>query len=141
VSVLHQRKDRWTVRALNVARQLRATREGIRASSFRTDPDQPPQPGDSLLRLLVSEQTLAGGKLAYGRFMTPEVFLDDHRALLRLYIKPQDGWQARTRRWETPVLVQLPVPLGEREVIDGAIYFDPPPRPQLKPKTEKKKPA
>jgi hypothetical protein len=34
-----------------------------------------------------------------------------------------EGWQAGTRRWETPLLVQLPEPVGDRTVVDGAIYF------------------
>lgn len=128
VSVQRTRGERWSARSVNTARQLRVTRDGIRASSFRVDPDAPPAPEATLLRLLVSEQTLAGGKLAHGRFLTPELHVDAERVLLRFYITPLPGWQARTRRWETPVLVQLPEPLGERQVVDGAVYFQPAPR-------------
>ncbi len=119
---------RWTISAVSPARQLRAARGEVRASSFRVDPDQPPAPEDTVLRLLVVEQTRAGGRLAYGRFQAPDLYLDDQEALLRCFITPLEGWQAGTRRWETPVLVQLPEPLGERQVIDGAIYFKGVPR-------------
>ncbi len=123
VGVKHERGKRWVIGGVSPARQLRAARNGLRASSFRVDPERPPGPGDTVLRLLVVEQTRAGGRLAYGRFQAPDLYLDEQEALLRCFITPLDGWQAGTRPWETPLLVQLPEPLGERQVRDGAIYF------------------
>ena len=128
VGVKRERGKRWVIGGVSPARQLRASRAGIRASSFRVDPERPPTPEDSVLALLVTEQTRAGGRLAYGRFQAPDLYLDEHEALLRCFITPLQGWQAGTRPWETPVLVQLPEPLGERTVVDGAIYFQGTPR-------------
>jgi hypothetical protein len=124
-----QRKGkRWEIGGVSPARQIRASRNGLRASSFRLDPEHPPTPQDSVLRLLVTEQTRGGGRLAYGRFQAPDLYLDEQEALLRCFITPLDGWQAGTRAWETPVLVQLPEPLGDRRVVDGSIYFQGVPR-------------
>jgi hypothetical protein len=128
VGVKRERRNRWAINGVSPARQLRAARGEIRASSFRVDPDQPPGPEDTLLRLLVVEQTRAGGRLAYGRFQAPDLYLDESEALLRCFVTPLQGWQAGTRRWETPLLVRLPEPLGERQVVDGAIYFQGVPR-------------
>ncbi len=123
VGVKRERGKRWGISGVSPARQLRASRGGIRASSFRVDPENPPRPEDTVLALLVTEQTRAGGRLAYGRFQAPDLYLDAQEALLRCYITPLQGWQGGTRPWETPVRVTLPEPLGERQVVDGAIYF------------------
>ena len=128
VSVKRERVNRWSMQAVSPARQIRAARGDVRASSFRVDPDAPPTPADTVLRLLVVEQTRAGGRLAYGRFQAPDLYLDADEVMLRCFITPLDGWQAGTRRWETPVLVQLPEPLGPRRVVDGAIFFQGVPR-------------
>jgi hypothetical protein len=121
-------RRRWAINGVSPARQLRAARGEVRASSFRVDPDHPPRPEDTTLRLLVVEQTRAGGRLAYGRFQAPDLYLDESEALLRCFITPLDGWQTGTRPWETPLLVRLPEPLGARQVVDGAIYFKGVPR-------------
>jgi hypothetical protein len=123
VGVKRESRNRWVIQAVSPARQLRASRDSVRASSFRLDPDRPPRPEDSVLRLLVVEQTRSGGRLAYGRFQAPDLYMDDEEVLLRCFITPLAGWQAGTRRWETPVFVQLPEPLGSRRVVDGAIFF------------------
>ena len=128
VGVKRERGERWAISAVSPARQLRASRAGVRASSFRVDPDTPPAPQDCQLRLLVTEQTRAGGRLAFGRFQAPDLYLDAEEVLLRCFITPLEGWQAGTRRWETPVIVELPEPLGSRRVVDGAIYFAGAPR-------------
>lgn len=128
VAVKRERGDRWAIEAVSPARQLRASRDGVRASSFRVDPERPPAPDDDVLHLLVVEQTRAGGRLAYGRFQAPELYGDAEELLLRCYITPLEGWQAGTRRWETPVHVQLPEPVGNRRIVDGAIFFQGVPR-------------
>lgn len=128
VGVKHERGNRWEIGGVSPARQLRASRDNLRASSFRLDPDRPPKPEDSVVRLLVTEQTRAGGRLAYGRFQAPDLYLDEQEVLLRCFITPLEGWQTGTRPWETPLLVQLPEPVGDRQVVDGAIYFQGVPR-------------
>lgn len=123
IGIRRERGRRWVIGGISPARQLRASRGGLRASSFRVDPDRPPKPEDTTVRLLVVERTRAGGRLAFGRFQAPDLYLDEQEALLRIYVNPLQGWQAGTRPWETPVLVELPEPLGTRTVVDGAIYF------------------
>ena len=96
-------------------------RDGVRASSWRLDPDSTPGPEARELRILVTELTMASGTPAVERLLDPEIHLDDERALLRLYIKPIEGYVGRAAKQETPVIVRLPEPLGPREPVDGAV--------------------
>jgi hypothetical protein len=101
---------------------LRATREGIRASGWRLDPTREPDPAQSELRLLITEQTWAGGTRADGRLLGPDLHIGDEELVLRVFVTPRPGFQVRSPNPETPARVILPVPLGPRRVIDGALY-------------------
>ena len=117
------RRGRWSVLTVARGAQLRAALEQMRASSFRLDPVAPPAPGDTDLRLLVTEQTNATGQFATGRFATPELFLGERQIVLRIFVRPLDGFQNKTvTSRETPVIVTLPEPVGAREVVDGAVF-------------------
>jgi hypothetical protein len=104
------------------SRPLRATREGVRASSWRLDPDFRLTPDTRELRVLVTEQTMSSGMLADDRLLTPEIYLDDDDLVLRLYVRPIEGYVGRAQRYETPVIIELPQAVGGRQVIDGALY-------------------
>jgi hypothetical protein len=119
---VQRRRKAWTVIGVSNSRPLRAVRQGVRASSWRLDPDFMPGPESTELHLLVTEQTVATGTLAADRMLAPDLHLDGERAMLRIYVKPIEGYTARTKRYETAVTVRLPEPLGERAVIDGALY-------------------
>lgn len=116
-------RGRWTTVAISRGRPLRATRDGIRASSFRLDPTVEPAPGDRELRVLVTEQTHATGKLAHGRLLAPDLYASRDEVVLRMFVRPLGGFQNRAvRNHETPVRIALPEPLGTRAVRDGARY-------------------
>jgi hypothetical protein len=133
VGVKRERRNRWAITAVSPGRELRASRDSLRASSFRLDPDTPLSPEDTVLRLLVVERTRSGGRLAFGRFQPPDLYVGEDELLLRCFITPLEGWQAGTRPWETPLLVELPEPVGERQVTDGAVYFKGASRAPVKP--------
>jgi protein-tyrosine phosphatase len=111
----------WRCTKSGVAKPLRATREGIRASSWRLDPTQELTPRDTQLRVLLSEQAFASGQSAEGRLLTPELYADGDELVLRMFVKPRPGFQTATRNPETPVRVALAEPLGERRLLDGAL--------------------
>jgi len=117
---LDPRRQSWSAVSASQGRPPRAVREGIRASAWRADPEQPAGPADTVLRVLVTEQTFAGGQLARGRILPPEVFLGDDELVMRIFVRPRPGYQAGSRNPETPVRVALPEPLGSRRLIDGA---------------------
>jgi hypothetical protein len=115
------RRNSWAYEASSAARPLRAARDGIRASSWRLDPEAEPAPGDSVLRLLVSEQAFASGQRADGRVLTPDIHIDADQIVLTVFVTPRPGFQAGSPNPETPVRIALPEPVGLRRLIDGAL--------------------
>jgi hypothetical protein len=128
-AITRNRVDRWTLLGVSIAKPLRAVRAGVRASSWRPDPDFPVAPRDTQLHILLTEQTMASGRLAEDRILPPEVALEDGRLIMRCFVRPLEGYTGRSSRHETPVVVELPEPIGERELIDGAIFWAPPAQP------------
>jgi hypothetical protein len=111
----------WTYAGASAARPLRATRDGIRASSWRLDPGRELQPGETVLRVLVSEQTFASGQRADGRVQVPDLHADADELVLTVFVTPRPGFQSGSRNPETPVRIALPHPVGQRRLVDGAL--------------------
>jgi hypothetical protein len=122
VAARRGRGDRWSPLGASNSRPLRAVRDGVRASSWRLDPGFIVDPEQRELRILVTEVTMASGTPVTERLLAPELHLDDERALLRVYVRPIEGYVGRTARHETPVTVRLPEPLGLRRLVDGAVW-------------------
>ena len=124
------RRRRWSYVGSSSARPLRATRDGIRASCWRVDPAHEAQPEETLLRVLVTEQTFASGHRADGRVLAPDIYLDGEELVLTMFVTPRPGYQSGSPNPETPVRIALPCPVGTRRLIDGAIaQFASPPAP------------
>ena len=77
---------------------------------------------DTVLRILVTEQTYAGGKRADGRVLDPDLYEDEQELILTMFVTPLEGFLMRSPNPETPVRVALSRPVGGRELIDGAVY-------------------
>ena len=116
------KRGRWSCVAKRSGRPLRATRDGIRASSWHLDEVVEPKPEDTVLRICLKERTIAGGRRADGRVLAPDLYETEHELVLRMYVTPETGFQMRRPNPETPVRVALAHPIGHREVIDGAVY-------------------
>jgi hypothetical protein len=117
----NDRRRTWTYVASSAAQPLRSTRDGIRASSWRLDPTHERQPGETVLRVLVIEQTFASGQRADGRVLAPDIYVDENDLVLTVFVTPRPGYQTGSRTPETPVRVALPHPVGARRLIDGAL--------------------
>jgi len=116
------RRGTWKCVAVSRARQLRTTRDGIRASGWRLDPTRELDPAETLLRVLVTEQTFAGAQRAHGRVLAPHLHVNAGGLVLTIFVTPKPGPQVRAANPETPVRVALPQPVGLRRLTDGAIY-------------------
>jgi hypothetical protein len=116
------RRGTWSCYGESIERPLRASRDRIRASSWRLDPSTDCKPTDTLLRILVKEQTFAGAQRATGRVLVPDLYQDADELVLTIFVTPLPGFKARSPNPETPVRVALPAPVGERQLIDGALY-------------------
>jgi hypothetical protein len=125
VAVSRAKRDKWLVVGVSNSRPLRASRQGLRASSWRLDPDFEVGSDDSELHLLVTEQTQATGVPADDRMLAPDLYVGADELVLRLYVKALEGYTGRTRRYETAVTVRLPEPVGDRAIVDGAVYEPP----------------
>ena len=116
------RRQSWTTAAVSTARPLRSTRDGVRASGWSPDPTREVGSGDTIVRVLVTEQTWAGGKRADGRLLAPDLHVSADELVLTMYVTPPHGFQVRSPNPETPARVVLPAPIGQRRLIDGALY-------------------
>lgn len=116
------RRPTWKSVAVSNSRPLRAARDRIRASSWRLDPTHELAPDDTVLRVLVTEQTFSGGQRATGRVLAPDLHLGTDELVLTMFVTPKPGFQVRAPNPETPVRVALPEAVGLRELIDGALY-------------------
>jgi hypothetical protein len=120
------RRDRrfklWQVVGVTRARPLRAAREHVRASSWRLDPGVELLPGDTELRLLVTEQRRSGGRYAHGRFLEPDLYLGERELVLTMFVSPLPVMGVQGANPETPVRISLPEPIGDRKPVDGAPY-------------------
>ena len=116
------RSKLWRVSAVTRERPLRAAREHVRASSWRADPTAEPDPHDTELRILVTEQRRSGGKYAYGRFLEPDLHVGDDELVLTMFVAPLPVMGVQGANPETPVRIALPEPLGARELVDGAVH-------------------
>jgi hypothetical protein len=125
VAVRRVRRGRWEPVGASNARPLRAVRDGVRASSWRLDPASVVDPEQRELRILVTELTMATGTPAAERLLEPELHIDRQRMVLRVFIRPIEGYVGRTARRETPVIVRLPEAIGARQPVDGALYEPP----------------
>jgi hypothetical protein len=127
------RRQTWAHVVSNSARPLRATRDGIRASSWHPDPADETQAEETVLRVLVTEQTFASGQRAGNRVLAPDMYVDEDELVLRMFVTPRPGYQSGAPNPETPVRIALPHPVGTRRLIDGALMEfsvpDAPPRP------------
>ena len=117
-----RRGDGWSSVAVTSFRTLRRTRDGVRASSWELDPTQQVTPEDTIIRMLVTEQTRSGGELAHKRLLAPDLFDGDDELVVAMFVTPKKGVQMPSGTLETPVRVQLPSPVGERLLVDGALY-------------------
>lgn len=120
-------RRRWSCVGPNAAGTVRATRDGIRASSWRLDPMQETEPGQSTLRVLVTEQAFASGQRAEGRILAPDIYIDEKEIVLTMFVAPRPGYQSASKNPETAARIVLPGPIGHRTLIDGAFGgFAPP---------------
>jgi hypothetical protein len=116
------RRDTWRCTAVSREKPLRVARDGIRASSWRLDPTHELAPEDTVLRILVTEQTYAGGERATGRVQAPDLHVDQEELVLTMFVTPKPGFNVRSPNPETPVRVTLSHPVAARRLTDGALY-------------------
>jgi hypothetical protein len=125
ITVTMRRKGRrgeWSSVAVTNVEAPRRTRDGVRASSWRLDPNQHLAAEDTIIRMLVTEQTRSGGEYAHKRLQVPDLHDGDDELVVAMFVTPGPGSRMPTGAVETPARVRLPYPLGKRMLVDGALY-------------------
>ncbi len=81
-----------------------------------------PQPSDTTLHLLVTEQACASGEAVGDRLRGPQVVESDTEVAVAFAAVSQTGMFTCPGNPSTPVTVELSQPLGDRTVVDGLTY-------------------
>jgi hypothetical protein len=96
---------------------------GLGNAAWILDPKVPaPAPGDTQFTALVTEEECASGQSAEGRIAEPRVLYEPDRILVILAVRPRPGAQTCPSNPETPYVVRLKEPIGERQLLDGTYY-------------------
>lgn len=102
------------------------TPQDLHTVDWRLDPETPPDPSATTVTVLVTEQECVSGQELGDRLLDPQVVLTNDSLRLAFAAEPPPG-DAFTcpSNPETQVTVELPEPLGDREIIEGlAIGID-----------------
>ena len=91
------------------------------AAGWRVDPDAPPRPDSTEVALLVTERSCASGQPATGRIEEPLVFTDARRVVVSVFVRHAEGGQECPGNPETPYVLRLAEPLGDRQLLDGGV--------------------
>lgn len=117
-------EDTWMLSSAGPC-ALQAQLEGLGSASVALDADFPAEPEDTEVALLVNELACVSGEDARGRVQLVDLDLDDDTVRIVVGVQPKDGGQTCPGNPWTPVVVELPEPLGDRSVVDAAVL---PPR-------------
>lgn len=117
-------EDTWMLTSAGAC-ALQAQLEGLGAASVALDANAPAAPEDTEVALLVNELACASGEDARGRVHLVDLDLDDDTVRIVVGVQPKDGSQTCPSHPWTPVVVELPEPLGDRSMVDAAVL---PPR-------------
>jgi hypothetical protein len=103
---------------------------GLGLATWSLDPAAPsPGPEASSFIALVTERDCASGQPPGDRLLPPSIIYESNRVLVIFTLRPQSGNQDCQGNPSTPVTVELPEPLGNRQLLDGAFLPPADPRP------------
>ena len=112
---------RWRFVSYGPCAPLRPTHPTGFAAGWRLDPSAPrPTRQSTEIPVLVREQSCASGEPATGRIEEPRVFTDERRVIAALFVRPAGDAFCQGNP-ETPHVLRLAEPLGERRLLDGGI--------------------
>jgi hypothetical protein len=99
-------------------------RPGLELAMFRVAPGQQLTPEMTEVEVLVTELGCNSGQDARGRVRVERIVPGDSSVIVVMATAPRDGAQECPDNPETPFLLELPEPLGDRALLDG--YSIPP---------------
>lgn len=106
--------------------------EGVTRAEWRIDPAFPaPDPAADSIHVLLTERACASGRPPLGRVLDPQVTSTAEAVTIVLLVRSLPGGQDCQGNPEFPFEVPLSEPLGDRRLLDGALF---PPQPVLAPR-------
>ncbi len=109
---------RWSVAGWAQCRLQPDVEPGLGLASFRVDPGLELTAALSEIPVLVTERACNSGQNARGRIVEPEIVLSESAVSVVFAVRPRPGGQDCPSNPETPHLLSLPEPLGERTLLD-----------------------
>jgi hypothetical protein len=101
------------------------TPDGLNTVDWRLDPESPLDAGDTTLAVLVTERECVSGQELGNRLRGPQVVVTDETVRIAFAAEPPSGDQSCPGNPEASATVELPAPLGDREIVEGlAIGLD-----------------
>jgi hypothetical protein len=129
---LLERRGEWDVVSRGGC-TVEVHRPGTNRAEWELNPEIQTRPTDGTVSLLILENACASGIDPRPRLETPEVVYDDTSITIALFVRwPAGGPKAVFTCIgppPVPIAVELEEPVGNRELIDGAVY--PPQPPEL----------
>ncbi|HEX9847483.1 MAG TPA: hypothetical protein VGB33_03605 [Acidimicrobiia bacterium] len=95
--------------------------EGLNTVEWRLDPTAPaPRPADRAIPVLLTERECVSGQEIGDRLVGPQIVMIDSSIRIAFAANPPEG-DAFTCQGnpETPFVLELPQPIGDREIIEG----------------------
>ncbi|MGI8999064.1 MAG: hypothetical protein ACR2GO_05090 [Candidatus Limnocylindria bacterium] len=89
-------------------------------ASFRVAPGVALDPEMTEIGVLVTEQACNSGEDAQGRILEPEIIGGADSVTVVFAVRPRGGGQDCQSNPETPFLLTLDEPLGDRQLLDGS---------------------
>ena len=100
-------------------------------AEWKLNPRFPASASDTELHLLIVDQECSSGIDPRPRLETPQIIYGEETVTIALFVRPPSpkGFYTCIGPPPVPIIVELDQPIGERELLDGAVY--PPQRPTL----------
>lgn len=112
--------DRWRVSGWAQCRLQAVVAPGLGLASFRVDPGVELTAAHTEFPVLVTERACNSGQDAQGRIVEPEIVLSQDAVTVVFAVRPRPGGQDCPSNPETPHILRLPEPLGDRTLFDGS---------------------
>jgi len=114
----------WTLESSGRCELLPEIPAGLDLAMFRVAPGQELTPETTEVDVLVQELACNSGQDARGRVRVDRIIPGDSGVIVVMATEPRGGAQDCPDNPETPFLLELPEPLGDRALLDG--YSIPP---------------
>ena len=96
---------------------------GLNLAEWALDPDEPrPEPEATRFTALVTERACASGRPVGDRLRPPKIRFTESRIVVLFTVVPQQGGQDCPGNPSSRVFVDLPEPLGLRQLYDGSVF-------------------